>query len=145
MNILVNQNGIFDTWWHYYQPGLVWGPSLTRALAVLHGDVATPSQRARTKAVAAFAASVFWDNDYVPWDVDSGEGTGNINQGDQFSLYRAQNALMLFTQPLMAQKQALARQYAESVYLSYLDPQSGAPRGSTHYHGAAETPGKWFP
>ena len=139
-NILVNQNGNFDSWWHYYQPGLVWGPLLTRAMAVLNGNVATPAQRDRTKAVAAFAANVFWDDDYVPWDVDSGEGTGNINQGDQYSLYRAQNALMLFTHPLMAEKRALAQEYAESIYSSYLHPVSGVPRGSTHYQGAAMDP-----
>ena len=139
-NILVNQNGDFDTWWHYYQPGLVWGPLLTRVLAVLNCAAATPAQRDRTKAVAAFASSVFWDDDYVPWDVDSGEGTGNINQGDQYSLYRAQNALMLFTQPLMAQHLTLAQQYAESIYSSYLHPVSGVPRGSTHYQGAAMDP-----
>jgi len=139
-NILVNQNGIFDTWWHYYQPGLAWEPLLTRALAVLNSSAATPSQAARVKAVAALAASVFWDDDYVPWDVDSGEGTGNANQGDQYSMYRAQNALMLFTQPLMTQNAALARQYADSIYLSYLHPVSGVPRGSTHYHAAAMDP-----
>ena len=140
LNILVNQNGNFDSWWHYYQPGLVWEPLLTRALVVLNSSVATPFQIARTKAVAALAASIFWDDDYVPWDVDSGEGTGNANQGDQYSLYRAQNALMLLTQPLMAKNQTLARRYAESVYLGYLHPVSGVPRGSTHYHSAAMDP-----
>ena len=140
LNILVNQNGNFDSWWQYYQPGLVWEQLLTRTLAVLNSNVATPSQKLRAKAVAAFAASVFWDNDYVPWDMDTGEGTGNINQGDQYTMYRAQNALMLFTHPLMAQKLALARHYTESIYTSYLDSVSGAPRGSTHYHGAAMDP-----
>ncbi len=139
-NILVNQNGDFDSWWHYYQPGLVWEPLLTRALAVLNASVATQAQRGRTKAVAAFAASVFWDDDYVPWDVNAGDGTGNANQGDQYSLYRAQNALTLFTQPLMAQNQAPAQQYADSIYSSYLNPISGVPRGSTHYQGAAMDP-----
>jgi hypothetical protein len=139
-NILVNQNGNFDSWWQYYQPGLAWEPLLARTLAVLNSSAATASQRARAKAVAAFASSVFWDDDYVPWDVNSGEGTGNANQGDQYSLYRAQNALMLFTQPLMAQNLTTAQQYAESVYSSYLQPVSGAPRGSTHYQGAAMDP-----
>lgn len=140
LNILVNTNGNFDPWWHYYQPGLVWEPLLTRAMAVLNSEAATPAQRSRVKVVAALAASIFWDNDYVPWDVDSGEGTGNANQGDQFSLYRAQNALTLFTQPLMLQKAAEARTYAMAVYVSYLHPVSGVPLGSTHYHSAAMDP-----
>lgn len=139
-NVLVNKDGIFDSWWHYYQPGLIWGPLLTRTMAVLNSSIATPLQRERTKAVAAFAASVFWDDDYVPWDADTGDGTGNANQGDQYSLYRAQNALMLFTQPLMKRNLATARQYAESIYSSYLNPVSGVPRGSTHYQGAAMDP-----
>jgi hypothetical protein len=138
--ILVNGNGNFDAWWHYYQPGLVWEPLLARVMAVLASDVALPSQKERTKAVAAFAAHVFWDDDYVPWDQDTMEGTGNSNQGWQYASYRAQNAVMLATQPLMAHHQQLARQYIESLYSNYLDADSGVPRGSTHYHAAAMDP-----
>ncbi len=139
-HILVNRNGTFDSWWHYYQPGLAWSPKLERLLAVLNSPAATFEQKERAKSAAAFAASVFWDNDYVPWDPDTAEGTGNINQAAQYSNYRAKNALVLFTQAFMAEKQASASQYAQGVYQYYLNPLSGAPRGSTHYHAAAIDP-----
>lgn len=138
--ILVNGNGNFDSWWHYYQPGLVWEPLLARVMAVLTSNVASISQKLRAKAVAAFAASIFWDDDYVPWDQDTMEGIGNPNQGLQFAAYRAQNAIALSTQPLMARSQRLAREYIEASYLYYLNPNSGVPRGSTHYQAAAMDP-----
>jgi len=58
LNILVNANGNFDSWWHYYQPGLIWEPLLTRTMAVLNSSAATLPQIARAKAVAALRERV---------------------------------------------------------------------------------------
>lgn len=138
--IMVNRDGGYDAWWHYYQPAIVWQPFASRVLAVLNSSAATAAQKTRVKAVAAFVASVLWDNDNVPWDLDSGEGAGTANQGVQYAMYRAQSIFMLGgANAGLSGSSAQARNYTEQS-LGYLHPESGAPRGSTHYHGAAMDP-----
>ena len=81
--ILVNGNGPFDPWWTGYQPGTQIMYMWPRILAILDFPSTTLEQKARAKAVAAWLASVYWDNDYVPLDFDTGDGLGNANQAVQ--------------------------------------------------------------
>jgi len=68
LNILGERKWEFRLLVHYYQPGLIWEPTADPHDGSAEQRAATLPQIARAKAVAALAGSVFWDNDYVPWD-----------------------------------------------------------------------------
>ena len=133
--ILVNGNGPFDPWWTGYQPGMEIMYMWPRILAILNYPATTPDQKARAKAVAAWLASVYWNNDYVPLDVDTGDGLGNPNQALQMYQFRATSSLGLTSHPVMATHRDDVIASAVDG-LGYLQPLSGAPRGSCHYHTA---------
>jgi hypothetical protein len=133
--ILVHGSGPFDPWWTGYQPGTQIMYMWPRVLAILDYPNATPQQKARAKAAAAWLASVYWDNDYVPLDIDTGDGLGNANQAVQMYQYRFTSSLALTSHPAMAPHREEAISGAEDG-LDYLEPSSGAPRGSCHYHTA---------
>jgi len=80
--------------------GLIWEPLLTRTMAVLNSSAATcrksPGQRRwRPWPGACSGTTISFRGTLI------GEGSGNANQGQQYSMYPAQNALMLLTHPLM--------------------------------------------
>lgn len=132
--------------WYGYSGFLNWQTVYTNLYAVLRHPVATAAQKARAKAVAAWAAHVIWDPVYAPLDAWTGEGLGNPNQVLQFVAYRCQHSLSLGVGGVHSAMSAAGRlavcASAMELLISYvqLPPDGGAPKGGSWYQSAAMDP-----
>lgn len=134
------EDSVFNIQWNGYPALLNYQAFFVRGYAVLNSPIATSAQKARVKAVIAYAAEVIWDPDYAPLDANTNEGLGNANQVLQFIAYRQQHCLALGVGGIHAPCANPARttimNTAMDTLMAYIQtpPAGGAPRGSTWYY-----------
>jgi len=132
LNLLVQREGAMSNWWHFYQPMLAWQGRKLSSMVLLSSKKISQGQRQRIKRVVALIASIFSDDDYVPWtDHTHYDHAGNANQNSMYDIYRAQEILSLPSHPKIGQR--TVEPVVENFVRDYLDQKSGAPTGSTHY------------
>jgi hypothetical protein len=147
LDAMVNGNGIYDFFFHYWMGGLQMSREAIWINAILGSADAGPADKRIAGAAAVLFGEVLWDDDFVPmfWqEGDPGVGDPGLNLGTanmpvQQRGYRDLYALMLGDQPWM-------REHVRSVVASAAKDlhatvnEAGAHMGSTHYIDAAMGP-----
>jgi len=114
-------------------------PYFPQCTAILMNQNSTDVQRNGCKAVLALGGSLVWDNDWFPWDNNSGDGRGLGNQQVGFTQFRATASSQLYFHPKLMAKVATGNSYTVQAVSAMSNP-FGSGAGSTHYQGVYTIP-----
>jgi hypothetical protein len=130
---------------HWYQPiesyqvGLSAAPYIPLLNAVLMDSNATQAQKTLAKAILALFGCILWDEDWDPFDHQTGDGNGLTNQISMYRQFRTQAVAAAPSQPFLAAKAMAATSYSTEDFSQYFSP-TGAVPGSTHYESTYFNP-----